>query len=116
MGLLTDQGPQPWHPASNRVKALAAEAAVYSRQRGVPLAQLAIQFALQNPQVDVTLLGTRTEAELRQSLLLLEQEPDGELVAAGLAIMQPVANATWPSGRPEHYEPGAITDSGQAAG
>jgi L-galactose dehydrogenase len=108
MGLLTDQGPQPWHPASAEVKAAAAEAAAYCRQRGVPLAQLAIQFALQNPQVDVTLLGTRTEAELRQSLPLLEQEPDAELVAAVLAILEPVANATWPSGRPEQFEPGRV--------
>lgn len=107
MGLLTDQGPQPWHPAAARVKAAAAEAAVYCRQHGTPIAELAIQFALQNPEVDVTLLGTRTEAELRQSLLLLEQEPDAALVTAVLSILAPVANATWPSGRPEHFEPGA---------
>jgi L-galactose dehydrogenase len=106
MGLLTDQGPQSWHPASAEVKALAAEAAAYCCQRSVPLAQLAIQFALQNPHIDVTLLGTRTEAELRQSLPLLAQEPDAELIAAVLTILEPVANATWPSGRPEHFEPG----------
>ncbi|MCL4264904.1 MAG: aldo/keto reductase [Anaerolineae bacterium] len=111
MGLLTDQGPQPWHPASARVKTLAAKAAAYCHQQGTPIAQLAIQFALQNPQVDVTLLGTRTEAELQQSLLLLEQKPDAALVTAVLAILEPVANATWPSGRTEHFEPGAVTDS-----
>lgn len=105
MGLLTDQGPQPWHPASAEVKVVAAEAADYCRQRGVSLAQLAIQFALQNTLVDVTLLGTRTEAELRQSLPLVEQEVDSELVAAVLAILEPVANASWASGRPEHFEP-----------
>jgi L-galactose dehydrogenase len=106
MGLLTDQGPQPWHPASTQVKALAAASAAYCRQQGASLAQLAIQFALQNPFVDVTLLGTRTESELRQSLLLLDQAADPQLIAAVLAILEPVANATWPSGRPEHFEPG----------
>jgi L-galactose dehydrogenase len=111
MGLLTDQGPQLWHPASARVKALAAEAAIYCRQQGTPIAQLATQFALQNPQIDVTLLGTRTEAELRQSLSLLEQKPDPALVTAVLAMLKPVANATWPSGRPEHFEPGAVPGS-----
>jgi L-galactose dehydrogenase len=108
MGLLTDQGPQPWHPAAAQVKALAAAAAVYCRQHGTPIAQLAIQFALQNPLVDTTLLGTRTEAELRQSLRLLEQKLDVELVTAVLAILEPVANATWPSGRPEHFEAGMV--------
>lgn len=106
MGLLTDQGPQPWHPAAPQVKSVAAKAAAYCWQQGASLAQLAIQFALQNPFVDVTLLGTRTEAELRQSLPLLGQKPDPELLAAVLAILEPVANATWPSGRPEHFEPG----------
>ncbi|MCI0398555.1 MAG: aldo/keto reductase [Chloroflexi bacterium] len=110
MGLLTDQGPQPWHPAPARAKTVAAQAAAYCRERGASIAQLAIQFALQNPQVDVTLLGTRTEAELQQSLPLLEREPDPELLAAVLAILAPVANVTWPSGRAEYFEEGGGGD------
>jgi hypothetical protein len=51
------------------------------------------------------------EVELRQTLPLLEQEPDPALVAAVLAIVRPVANATWPSGRAEHFEPGVVLDS-----
>jgi hypothetical protein len=58
--------------------------------------------------VDVTLLGARTEGELHQSLALLEQPIDAGLLAAVLEILAPVAGATWPSGRPEHFEPGAI--------
>lgn len=111
MGLLTDQGPQSWHPASAQVRAATAEAAAYCHRRGISIAHLAIQFALQNPVVDVTLLGTRTEAELRQSLSFLEQRPDTELVTAVLAILAPVANTTWPSGRPEHFEPEAASHS-----
>lgn len=111
MGLLTDQGPQPWHPASDAARVVVAQAAQYCRERGVSIAQLAIQFALQNPMVDVTLLGTRTEAELRQSLPLWGTTPDPDLLAAVDAILEPIANLTWPSGRPEHYEPGALTSS-----
>jgi L-galactose dehydrogenase len=99
MGLLTDQGAQPWHPAPAQAKAVAAEAAAYCRERGESIAQLAIQFALQNPHVDLTLLGTRTEDELRQTLPLLETSPDPELLAAVLSILEPIANLTWPSGR-----------------
>jgi L-galactose dehydrogenase len=108
MGLLTDQGPQAWHPAPERARLLTAQAAAYCRERGASLARLAIQFALQNPHVDVTLLGTRTEAELRDSITLLNTAPDPDLLAGVLAILEPVHNVTWPSGRPEHYEPGAI--------
>jgi L-galactose dehydrogenase len=106
MGLLTDQGPPPWHPASAQIKAAAATAAAYCRAQGVPIAQLAIQFALQNPAVDVTLLGTRTEEELRQTLPLVATVPNAELLAAVLALLEPVANTNWPSGRPEYFEPG----------
>jgi L-galactose dehydrogenase len=109
MGLLTDQGPQPWHPAPAEAKAVAAEAAAYCRKQGASLAQLAIQFALQNPYVDVTLLGSRTESELRASMPLLGSKPDPELLATVLAILEPMANVTWPSGRPEHYEPNAVS-------
>lgn len=109
MGLLTEQGPQPWHPAPAAAKALAAQAAAYCRERGVSLAQLAIQFAMQNPRVDVTLLGTRTEAELQQSLKLVGTIPDPDILAAVEVILRPIANLTWPSGRPEHYEPSAST-------
>ena len=108
MGLLTDQGPPPWHPAPAPVKEVATAAASYCRSQGVSLAHLAIQFALQNPHVDVMLLGTRTVAELEKSLRLLQTEPDSGLLTAVQRIIEPVANATWPSGRPEHFEPGAV--------
>jgi L-galactose dehydrogenase len=108
MGLLTDQGPQPWHPAPAAAKAVAAQAAAYCRECGASVAQLAIQFALQNTLVDVTLLGTRTEVELRQSLQLLGTTPDPDLLAAVEAILEPIFNLTWPSGRPEHFEPSAL--------
>ena len=116
MGLLTDQGPQPWHPAPARVKDVAAAVAAYCRSRGISLPHLAIQFALQNPDVDVTLLGTRTVKELEESLRLLESEPDAGLLAAVQRIIEPVANATWPSGRPEHFEPGAASVGVQQPG
>jgi len=109
MGLLTDQGPQRWHPAPETAKVAAAEAAAYCRSRGASLPQLAIQFALQNPHVDVTLLGVRTEAELQSSIPLLDSKPDPELLEAILAILEPIANTTWPSGRPENYEPNAVS-------
>jgi L-galactose dehydrogenase len=107
LGLLTDQGPQPWHPASEQVKHVAAKAAAYCREQGANIADLAIQFALQNPNVDCTMLGTRTEAELRASVSLLDAPLDTTLLAGVLHVLEPIRNATWPSGRPEHFEPGA---------
>lgn len=108
MGILTDQGPQAWHPGPEKARRLAGEAAAYCRAQGVSLAELAIQFALQNPAIDVTLLGVRSEAELRSSLALLDRAPDPALLDAVLGILEPAKDTTWPSGRPEHFEPGAV--------
>jgi len=99
MGILTEQGPQSWHPAPAEVKQIGKEVADYCRRHGTAIAHLAIQFALQNSDVDVTLLGTRTVAELEQSLSLLGEGPDPELLASVLAAIEPVANVSWPSGQ-----------------
>jgi L-galactose dehydrogenase len=108
MGILTEQGPQGWHPAPRVVKETAVCAATFCREQGVSLAQLAIQFALQNQAVDVTLLGTRTHAELMSSLALLEAPLDEVVLAGVQAILEPVLNMSWESGRPEHFEPEAV--------
>lgn len=104
MGILTDQGPPPWHPAPASVKQIGRDVAAFCRRQGIPIAHLAIQFALQNDAVDVTLLGTRTVAELNESVKLLDQPPDPALLASVLAMIEPVADISWPSGRWEPHE------------
>ena len=46
MGLLTNRGTPDWHPATNEIKAGCAAAAAFCRERGVDIAQLAVQFSL----------------------------------------------------------------------
>ncbi|MEM7803187.1 MAG: aldo/keto reductase, partial [Chloroflexota bacterium] len=98
MGLLTAQGPQPWHPASDKIKAAARQAAEYCDKHRLSLAQIAIQYALQYDEADNTLLGTRTVEELMNSLELLEKPLDEVHLTAILDILKPVANLSWPSG------------------
>jgi L-galactose dehydrogenase len=104
MGILTDKGPPPWHPAPASVKQIGREVAAFCHRQGKPIAHLAIQFALQNDAVDVTLLGTRTVAELNESVQLLDQPPDPALLASVLAMIEPVANISWSSGQWEPHE------------
>jgi L-galactose dehydrogenase len=99
MGILTNQGPPPWHPAPILVKQIGRDVAAFCRRQGAHVAHLAIQFALQNDAVDVTLLGTRTVAELNESVKLLDQPPDPALLASVLAMIEPVANISWSSGQ-----------------
>jgi len=59
MGLLTNNGPQPWHPASNEIKAICAEAGAYCASHGVELGKLSVYHNIYNQKqpVATTLLG-----------------------------------------------------------
>mmetsp|Transcript_12479 Transcript_12479/g.18625 ORF Transcript_12479/g.18625 Transcript_12479/m.18625 type:complete len:394 (-) Transcript_12479:79-1260(-) len=58
MGLLSEQGPPSWHPASEKLKELAAQAAEYCKEEGVDIGRLCMQFALEEESIPTTLVGT----------------------------------------------------------
>jgi L-galactose dehydrogenase len=100
MGILTQHGEQPWHPAPDAVKQAGRKAATLCEKAGQNLAELAIQYALSNQEVDVTLLGTRTVDELENSLALMKRPIDQDLLEQVQKIIAPVHNTEWPSGLP----------------
>jgi aryl-alcohol dehydrogenase-like predicted oxidoreductase len=102
MGLLTERGAPDWHPAPPPLKAACAQAAAHCRSRGVDIAQLALQFAVSNPAIATTLVGTASLENLRKNVAWSEQPPAPELLAEVQAILAPVHNMIWPSGRPEN--------------
>lgn len=104
MGILTHQGPQPWHPAGTDIQDAGAAAARYCAERGASLPELAIQFALANNAVDVTLLGTRDRRELAASVALLDKKIDDAILTAVQTILAPLKNKSWPSGYEEYWE------------
>jgi L-galactose dehydrogenase len=102
MGLLTERGAPAWHPAPAALQTTCARAAAHCRDKGVDIAQLALQFAVSNPAVATTLVGTASPENLRKNAAWIEQRPDPQLFAEVQAILAPVRNMTWPSGRPEN--------------
>uniref|UniRef100_A0A182X5Q5 PABS domain-containing protein n=1 Tax=Anopheles quadriannulatus TaxID=34691 RepID=A0A182X5Q5_ANOQN len=60
MGLLTNGGPQPWHPADRQLREVCAEAAAYCKREGVELGKLAMHHALQMPGPATFLAGMQT--------------------------------------------------------
>ncbi len=102
MGLLTERGTPAWHPASDELKKTCARAAVHCRSKGVDIAQLAMQFALSNPNLATTLVGTANPENLRKNIEWTEKPIDPKLLAEVQAILEPVHNQTWPSGRAEN--------------
>jgi L-galactose dehydrogenase len=103
MGLLTERGAPDWHPAPEALKAACARAAAHCRSNGVDIAQLALQFAVADPAIATTLVGTASPENLKKNIAWVEHPLDPVLLAEVQAILSPVRNLTWPSGRPENH-------------
>jgi L-galactose dehydrogenase len=102
MGLLTERGAPQWHPAPAEIKAACDRATAYCRSQEVDIAQLAIQFSLANPDIATTLVSTANPENIAKNVAWLETPLDQALLTEVQAILTPIKNKTWPSGRPEN--------------
>ena len=102
MGLLTEHGPPDWHPAPQQVRDAGKKAAEFCRLHGADLPEVALRFCLDHPYVSSTLIGMATTSQVETGLKLLQSSTDKALLAQVNAILAPVFNYVWPSGRPEN--------------
>lgn len=102
LGLLTPSGPQPWHLASEPIKAACRQAAAWCQAHGIDIAQLGMQFALSNPRIHTNLTGAKSEEEVRRNVQAVGRQPDPDVMAQIERILEPVRDQSWPSGRPEY--------------
>jgi L-galactose dehydrogenase len=102
MRLLSDKGPPAWHAAPGVLRERCAEAARFCRERGSDLGRLALQFSMTQPDIHTNIVGTADPSRVQQNIQDAAQPPDPELLKGVLAILKPVHDLTWPSGRPEN--------------
>ncbi|MBN9615857.1 MAG: aldo/keto reductase [Acidobacteriales bacterium] len=105
MGVLTEGGAPSWHPAPAKVREAGSLAAEFCRSRGFDLAELALRFCFDYPLVASTLVGMSTPDQVRRNLHVLSAPADPEMVQQVRAILAPVFNYVWPSGRRENSDP-----------
>lgn len=78
MGLLTQGGPQPWHPASAELKRRAAAAAQWCTSRGFAIERLAmghcLETAARSPGITSTISATIDPDEMRANIALATGE------------------------------------------
>jgi L-galactose dehydrogenase len=101
-GLLTNQGTPVWHPAPEAVKTLCAQAAAYCREQGSDISKLAMQFALANPRIATTLVGTASPINIAKNARWIEEAIDQPLLAKVQEILRPIQDQTWIVGKPEN--------------
>jgi len=100
--LLTNAPLPDWLKEPDEVKAAARAAAKLCADRGVDIAQLALQFSCEHPGLATTVAGSANPANIRKWAEWLEAPIDRELLADVLAIFAPVKNSGHLEGLPEN--------------
>ena len=108
MRVLTEKGAPEWHPSPASVIQAGREAAVYCHERGVDIADLAMQYALGYERAATTLVGMSKTRHVEKNIANVGITPDPELLAGVVAILGPVKNIPWQSGLPENFDDGAM--------
>jgi len=102
MGLLSNRSAPQWHPAPKILQEACAKAAAHCQSKGKSIEELAIQFAVANPDIATTLVGTADPTNIQSNIRAVSEPLDKLLLTEVLEILKPVHNLTWSSGRPEN--------------
>jgi L-galactose dehydrogenase len=98
MGLLTNQGPQPWFPGQPEVRAACRQAAELCRGRGADISFLGMQFCYAQKRIPCTLTGAARTSELEVNLRAMTEPIDQALLADVMKVLDPIRDWTWASG------------------
>ena len=90
--LLTNAELPAWLKEPGEVKEAARLAARHCADRGVDIAQLALQFSCAHPGLATTVAGSANPANIRKWAGWLEEPTDQDLLDEVLAIFEPVKN------------------------
>ncbi len=102
--LLTSAPLPPWHKATPRVREVAKQAAEHCREKGVDIAQLALQFSLANPEFATCVTGSANPKRVEQWLQWAEEPLDQQLLAQVKEILEPIHNWFYIEGRAENND------------
>ncbi|CAM6012011.1 unnamed protein product [Sphagnum balticum] len=107
MGLLSGQTPPEWHPAPSELKVACNKAIEVCKAQGKSIAKLALQYAMRNHDIAITLVGMNSIEQVQENVkaaIEVEQgaKYDEELLKEVEKVLQPVKNLTWSSGRDEN--------------
>jgi len=103
--LLTNAPLPSWHKATDQVRAVCRRAAEHCASRGVDIAQLALQFALANPDMTTCIVGSANPANVKKWAAWADLPLDPQLLREVQEILRPIHNWFYIEGRPENNDP-----------
>jgi L-galactose dehydrogenase len=104
MGLLTESGAPDWHPAPTEIKNAVEDARAFCRERNADISDLALRLCFRYRRVSSTLVGMSDTDQVRRNLCSYRASTDGELISHVRALLEPVSNFVWSSGRSENND------------
>lgn len=102
MGLLGNRPLADWHPAGADIRAACSKAAEHCAAKGEDIAKLAVQFATANERIPTTLVSTANPDNIRKNIEWTDEPLNEELLREVQAILAPIHNRSWVSGRDEY--------------
>ncbi len=102
MGLFTERGAFPWHPADDVLKEACRRAAEYCRMRKANLAKLALHFSMSNKEIPTTLVGSASPDRMKKNVAWLAEPMDEQLLQDVRRILEPIKDRPWKSGLEEN--------------
>ncbi|MDB4537565.1 aldo/keto reductase [Akkermansiaceae bacterium] len=100
--LLTNAPLPDWLKEPDEVKAAARAAAKLCEENGVDIAQVALQFSCEHPDMASTVAGSANPVNIKKWAQWLSEPIDRDLLAAVLEIFEPVKNLGHLEGLPEN--------------
>jgi predicted aldo/keto reductase-like oxidoreductase len=101
MGILTKEGAPSWHPAPREIQKAGCKLADLCHSYDWDITRVALRFCLDHPDVSSTQVGISRPEHLKKNLEPLQLENDPNVLKELKAIIAPMHNRIWPSGRPE---------------
>lgn len=102
--LLTNQPLPKWHKATPEVRDCAKRASDHCAKHGVDIAQLALQYSIDNEDMTTCIVGSANPANVKKWVEWSEQPIDRKLLADVLEILKPIHNWFYIEGRPENND------------
>ena len=94
-GLLSDRGAPAWHPANSEERKTFQAAGAFCKLQGTSIAQLALQFASQHPEIPTTMFSSADPESVRKNVVWHEQAYDPALLVEVQKILEPVRDHQW---------------------
>ena len=91
-GLLTHQGPPDWYPINSNDLCVINKTLNFCKENDVPIEKLAIQYALNNPEIPTTLFSCTERGILNKNIDWIEEPIDQVMIENIKQFLKPIRN------------------------